>query len=302
MTKERQVGRRAPGRFAVFTDVDGCVLDAHTYRPGPSRATLRLLARQGVPVVFSTSKTRAEVRSLYASLGVRLPAIIESGAAILLPPGTLRPIAGRRSRSRAPRLSQVSRGTRDGDLVVLGPSIARVRAGLAEIGRIMSGEVWGFGEMTARDIAKLTGLDRAAAERARQREFDEPFVFTADPWRHRPAIRRVLARRRLVITRGGRFHHLHGRTDKGRAMRLVRRWLAESHDHRFLTVALGDSEHDLPLLRAADVAVIVPRPDGRLDPALADNLPAALRARHPGPAGWSAAVRQIVLDRRAVGQ
>ncbi len=285
--------RSAPGAppVAIFTDVDGCILDPRTYRPGPSRSILRRLVRKGIPVVLSTSKTRAEVRNLYASLGVKLPAIIESGAAILLPPGSI----SLADRSRSP----VIRRTRDGKLVVLASPITQVRAGFAEIQRIMRGEVWGFGEMTAREIAKLTGLSRGEAERAQEREFDEPFVFTADPRSHQSAIRRVLARRGLAITRGGRFHHLHGRTDKGRAMRIVRRWLDAHRDLRFRTVALGDSEHDLPLLREADVAVIVPRPGGNIDPVLLHGLPAAQRAPRPGPAGWSAAVREIVLDRRS---
>jgi len=61
-----------------------------------------------------------------------------------------------------------------------------------------------------------------------------------------------------------------------------------------------DSAHDYAFLREADLAILVPRPDGSLDPFLLRHLPRARRAPHPGPAGWSAAVRQALggLTRR----
>jgi mannosyl-3-phosphoglycerate phosphatase len=168
---------------------------------------------------------------------------------------------------------------------------------LAEIGRILHGEVRGFGSMRVAEIAELTGLDPAAVRRARQREFDEPFVFTADPRAQADALRRVLVRRGLAITRGGRFYHLHGRTDKGRAMQAVLRWLPRSGKGgaRWRTIALGDSAHDLAFLREAALPILIPRPDGSVDPALRRGLPGAMRAPAPGPRGWAAALRRLVL-------
>jgi mannosyl-3-phosphoglycerate phosphatase family protein len=269
--------------IAVFTDVDGCILDARTYQPGPARATLRLLHRRGIPVVLCTSKTRAAVRSLYQELDLRLPAIVESGTAVLLPPGSLNGIAPPRGRR-----------TRDGWLVPLAPPVADVRAALAEIDRITRGGVRGFGKMSAHEVASLTGLDLATSRRARQREFEEPFVFLRDPRGFRQAIERVLARRRLQITRGRRFHHLHGLSDKGSAMRVVRTWLRAAFGAEFRTLALGDAAHDLPFLREADLAILVPRPDGSVDPHLLRYLPKARRAPESGPAGWSSAVRRAI--------
>lgn len=268
--------------FAVLTDVDGCVLDARTYEWGPARGVLRRLHRRGIPVVLCTSKTRAEVAALYAELGHRLLAVIEGGGAILVPPGILPEVPARARRSR------------EGWLVALVTPYPRVRAALRELRRLTGGAVRGFGDMTAREVAALTGLSLAAARRARAREFDEPFVFVeGDARRHRRALRQVSRRHGLRCARGGQlFYHLHGPTDKGRAVRRVKRWLRALHGP-LRTVALGDGPHDLPLLREGDIPVIVPRPDGTPDPVLLRRCPGARLAPAPGPKGWAAAVSEF---------
>jgi mannosyl-3-phosphoglycerate phosphatase family protein len=268
-------------RVGVVTDVDGCILDHH-YRLGPARATLVWLRRRGVPVILCTSKTRSELSALARELGFALPAIVESGTAILVPSGTL-----------VPRAPAAGLWTPDGLLVPLAVPIAQVRAGLEEIARATGGRVRGFGAMTNAEIARLTGLEGGAVARARAREFDEPFLWTADPRPHRAAIRQILGRHRLAITRGARFHHLHGRTDKGRAVRVVRGWLAAAAGAPVALLGLGDGPHDFTLLSAVDYPVIVPRPDGSVEPSLA-RLRRARRAPAAGPKGWSAAVRQAL--------
>ena len=93
-------------------------------------------------------------------------------------------------------------------------------------------------------------------------------------------------RRGLRLHRGGRFHHLTGTVDKGRAVRQ----LLALHEGPVLSLALGDSENDLAMLRAADRPVIVPRRNGVPNAALLDALPHARRAPFPGPRGWNDAV------------
>jgi len=275
----------APPRLLIITDVDGCLLDAR-YRLGPARAALRRLRRAGVPVVLCTSKTAAEVRALEREIGFRLPAVVESGGAVVIPAGSLPvPVPGGVPRRR----------TRDGLLVSLAVGIDAVRAGLAEIGAAMGGDhtVRGLGAMTQAELRALTGLAPAQMRLARRRQFDEPFVFRRDPRPHATAIRRVLAHRGLTITRGAIMHHLHGRTDKGHATRIVIAWFRRA-GWAPVTVGFGDGPHDVALLRAVDHPIIVPHPDGAPDPHLRRGLPHAALAPAPGPAGWAAIVRRII--------
>ncbi len=120
---------------------------------------------------------------------------------------------------------------------------------------------------------------------ARQRQFSEPFVClsgTDDLARLDAAARAVGAR----VTRGGRFFHLTGATDKGVAVRIVRHTCAAGTR----TLGLGDAPNDLPLLRAVDDAAIIPQPERGLHPDLVAALPSALQAPAPGPVGWNTVV------------
>ena len=282
---DRGRGPRRPA-LAIVTDLDGCLLDHHTYRPGPARGVLRRLARLHVPVVLSTSKTRAELGPLGPRLGGPYLSIVEDGAGLFVPSGVL----GRTRLAGARRV-------RGGRLVPLATSYGDVRRAFAALRRETGGAAVGFGDLRARDIAALTGLPLAAARRAKRREFDEPFCFAHDAARHARALPRFARRHRLQVARGGRFWHLHGRSDKGRATRLVRELLERGHGPITL-IALGDSALDAAMLRAADIPIVVPRPGGRADPALRRAVPGARVAPAPGPAGWGRAVTRALAERR----
>ena len=105
-----------------------------------------------------------------------------------------------------------------------------------------------------------------------------------------------MARRGLRLHRGGRFFHLTGASDKGRALRVLLGLLA-AEGRLYHTVGLGDAPNDLAFLEAVDEAILVPRPDGRVHEGLANALPRARHAPAPGPAGWNAAVLDLLARR-----
>ena len=71
----------------------------------------------------------------------------------------------------------------------------------------------------------------------------------------------------------------------------------ESYRNKFddtLTVALGDSPNDLPMLEKVDIPVIVQKTDGTYDPGI--NLPNLVKAGGIGPEGWNKAVLELLSD------
>ncbi len=87
--------------------------------------------------------------------------------------------------------------------------------------------------------------------------------------------------------------HILGGSDKGKAVGI----LTELYGRKFgkiVTVGLGDSPNDAPMLEHVDYPVLVRKPDGSHESRIrAANL---IRADGVGPEGWSEAIRKILRD------
>jgi mannosyl-3-phosphoglycerate phosphatase len=256
----------------VFTDLDGTLLDQATYSHAGAEGALDELRRRRIPLVACTSKTAAETRRLLERLRIEAPYIVEGGAGVYLPsrcfPGMELPGV------------PMGDGLRRLSLAVGHDEVLR---GMDEIRRHTGGAVRGFHEMTPDEIARETGLPPELAALAKQRDFDEPFLLLREVPSWPAELGALAARRGLRLSRGGRFWHLHGATDKGSAVTQVtalyrRLW----GDVR--TIGAGDSAIDAPLLSAVDVPLIL-----GTDPVLRERLPSATRAGC-GPAAWGRAV------------
>jgi mannosyl-3-phosphoglycerate phosphatase len=261
-------------RLIVFTDLDGCLLDARDYSFDAARPALDALRAAGIPLVLCSSKTRAEMEPLARRLGLATPLIVESGGAVVVPEGDE---GGGESRLLFP----------------LGVPRRALLSALPELAREAGVAVRAFSEMSAAEIAGLTGLGPDDAARALEREFDEPFVVLGTGGRDLALDARLDAAARrhgLRVRHGGRLHHLSGPADKGHGVRAVLRLHA---DAPHASVGLGDAATDLPLLSAVDRPILVPGERG-IDPALATELPEAEVAPAPGPAGWNAAVLAVL--------
>jgi mannosyl-3-phosphoglycerate phosphatase len=269
-------------RLLIFTDLDGTLLDADSYSFDAAQEALDLLRAREVPLILASSKTRAEIESLRHRLRNHHPFIVENGGAVFLPQGYF---------GVPPKESVV----RDAyQAIELGAPYAALRSVLKDIVLESGIPVRGFGDLSAQEVAELTGLTVEGANLAKQREYDEPLVIESPP--------EVIARlggmvqaRGLRLSRAGRFYHLSGATDKGAACRYLveayRRDAGRKGD-RVLTVGLGDSLNDLPMLIELDRAIVVQKPDGSYDSRLA--VPRLEFAPGPGPVGWNRAVLEIL--------
>lgn len=256
----------------VFTDLDGTLLDHHTYSHAEARPALDALAARGWPLVLCSSKTRAEMIPLHAELGLSHPIISENGGAIFAPADC--PVATGNGWQEAG----------GGWLAMpLGMAYAELRRRFAKFKDDFGAR--GFGDMSDLEVAELTGLSPEAAARARQREFNEPLLLP-DPAAQHQAFVRAAEDAGLQVTRGGRFHHLLGGGSKGRAVKLLS-GLYRAADPALVTMALGDAPNDAPMLEQVDRPVLVAGHDGGH---AGVNLDGLTRERLPGPAGFNHAV------------
>lgn len=260
----------------VVSDLDGTLLGSRDYSFEEARPALAALREKGIPVVFVSSKTRAETEFLREAMGIDHPFVVENGGAAYLPIGYFKETVGLKDSSG--RYEVLSWGRPYEDVV------AALRKARDEAGA----KFMGFSDVDEEEIARRTGLALDDARRAMERQYDEPFWLEGvEGERSRKALS-ILAAENLTVTRGGRFYHVMGDCDKGWAVReilgLYRRFRGS-----FVSVGLGDASNDIPLLREVDRAYVMAGSDGRHDPAVKMAV-ARARAVGPAPGGWSEAI------------
>lgn len=265
-------------KIIIVTDLDGTLLDPLTYSFAPAEEALGEIRKRGIPLILCSSKTRAEIELYRRKLGNRDPFISENGGGIFIPEGYfVREPAGR---------------ARHGYLTItLGTPYEEIRERFTRVRRALDVKARGFGDMTPDEIASLAGLEKEEAVLAKEREFDEPFVFEGEPDER---FLRALDEEGLSWTQG-RFFHAMGRSDKGKALRL----LAEKYEEEFgeiSVIGLGDGLNDLPFLREADYAILIQKEDGSFDSRVA--LPHLANALGIGPVGWNKAVLDLLRELR----
>ena len=272
-----------PARHLIFTDLDGTLLDHHTYSWDAAEEALAEIKRRRVPLIFVTSKTRAETEVLRRKLDHAHPFVTENGGGIFIPHGYFH--------LRIEGAEKVGRY----HCRALARPYPEAIAALEKLATEARVGVVGFHQMSAREIAQNTGLSVQQAKLARQREFNEPFFFTGAGEQNAEKFMQAAKRRGLEVTRGGRFWHLATGGDKGRAVRYLTKLYDRAAHRRLRSVGLGDSLNDLSLLAAVDQAVLLPQPDGSFNREVLAKLTRVSRGIAPGPAGWNQAVLQFLL-------
>jgi mannosyl-3-phosphoglycerate phosphatase len=266
----------AAGRLVLFTDLDDTFLDHRTYSCEVVAPLVSRLRKAAIPIVFCSSKTRAEQEVYRVRLGIEDPFIVEDGCAIWVQQGYF---------SSPYRYQRTVGGYH---VIELSAPYREVRRRLRQIGRETGLSIRGFEDMTAAEVAELTGLDLRSAARARKREYEETLVVQPGTPESDLLLRSIEAAG-LRWSRGGRFYSVRADSDKGRATQILA-GLFRDKLGRVKTVGIGDSFNDLPMLSVVDVPVLVQRPGGYWEDIGLDNV---IRAVGVGPAGWVRVVTEL---------
>lgn len=264
----------------VFTDLDGSLLDHHSYSFKPAVKMLETLEAQGIPVIPITSKTMAELLPLRKQLNNAHPFIVENGAAIYIPNNYF---------SQQPENSKAA-----GDFWVIENSVARKTwlQLLEDNSDEYSTEFRTFDSIFKQygveGIAEITGLSSSMAKLANQREFSEPVQWTGTAARKKLFIKKLQSLGATVL-QGGRFLSVGGATDKGRALlQLENLYLIQTQQNSCETLAIGDSGNDISMLEQASSALII-KSNNHSPPKLtrSKNCSTSIKT---GPEGWAAGV------------
>ncbi len=258
----------------IFTDLDGSLLDYETYSFRESKPSLELIKKRQIPLIFATSKTRAEIEQLQIEMGIREPFIVENGAAVYFPNGYME--------------FDIYKGYKSSfySVISIGSEYAEIRKFVEPIKKRF--KIHGFGDLSEKEIASLASLNIEQANKAKAREYSEPFIMEDELVL--PILENLAKSSGFKITRGGRFFHLIGKDqDKGRAVKIATEMFSENMNDKIISIGIGDSANDIQMLECVDIPVLIPHPDGKFEDFKIKNL---LHAGQPGSKGWN----QIVTD------
>ena len=253
-------------QLIIFTDLDGTLLDQHSYSFDAANKALTSIKQRGYPLILVSSKTLDELQQLQQQLDITSPLVCENGAAIYW--------------------------REDGKLCkqLFGPHRQQL---LQEIHRLRQDHGYrfrGFADCSLEEISALTGLNNDDARRAAHRTFTEPLLWDDTEQRYLQFTEQ-LAARGFCIQQGGRFRTVVGDYDKGGALNEVKKIMGL--ERSVVTIALGDSPNDQAMLNNADVAVVIPSSHSK--DIVITNPIQIIYAEKPGPNGWQQAMDQILL-------
>ena len=223
----------------VFSDLDGCLLDKNNYKFDKAEQALNILKEQKIPLILVSSKTRAEIDFYRKKLGNKHPFISENGGGIFIPKNYF---------------SKENFGKLIGEynLIKLGIDYKKLIEVLEKIGKKIN--IKGFSKMSVKELSKNSGLSLKEAKLAKKREFDEAFIL--ENKKDYKMLIKLIHKYRLNLTKGGRYYHILGNNDKGKAVKILIDFYKREYKD-ILSIGLGDAENDKPMLKTVDKGFLI---------------------------------------------
>ena len=252
----------------IVTDIDGTLMD-HQYDFSPALNTIKWLKELKIPIIFCTSKTASEVRSIRKSIGINDPYIVENGGAIY----------------------GENYSSKDHWELILGRSYNDLRIDLDKLSESINHPLRALNDLSYDEISDLTGLNSIQIEKALDRHWSVPFL--NPPEKYINTLQELALVHDLNIFQGNRMSHLLSKdSHKGKAVISLKKYLDKKDS---FVIALGDSQNDLPLLEVADKAVVIPGingPNKYLEPGI--NEGKFILAPAPHAKGWAKIVTILI--------
>jgi mannosyl-3-phosphoglycerate phosphatase len=107
--------------------------------------------------------------------------------------------------------------------------------------------------MTLEELVFCTGLPLNLAKLAKNREHDEPFRIIKG---NKASVFNAIKMEDLKCTQGGRWLHLTGNTDKGKAVAILKNLYCQTFG-KIETFGVGDGPNDLPMLKIVDKPFLI---------------------------------------------
>ncbi len=264
----------------IYSDLDGTLLDHHSYSFEAAKSSLDKLASLNIPVVLNTSKTAAELTVIREQMGLETPFIVENGAAVFIP---------------KTEFESKPKGSvwQDGYWVKTFASKRSHWLGVIDkLSSSFDGEFEALSQMTLRRLMEVTGLDERSAQLATKRLYGEPLLWKGSQDRRNIFIENAKKLGASPLL-GGRFLHICGDSNKGKALE----WLTNEYKRQrrvdsLTTISLGDGDNDIAMLEASDIAVRILSPVN--PPPILERSDGVITSTLNGPMGWKECIERLI--------
>jgi mannosyl-3-phosphoglycerate phosphatase len=267
-------------KVLVFADLDDTLFTPQAIAHGAAtRDALNRVAHERIPLVFCSNKTRAELELIHRELCLTQPFICESGAAVVVPRGYFG--------FNVPQARDVA----GYEVAEFGGPYSKVVGSLHRASERAGIQVLGFNDMSVAEVANECDLPLLHARLAKLREYNEPFrIVDAPPGATSRLFRALRGEGLGYISRGRYYHAGMIRQDVGE------RFLCDLYRREFgevMTIAFGDHSSAAPLLRQADVPLVVQDGVSKETTRLLTDVPMARLCAVNSIGAWAAEILDI---------
>ncbi len=266
-------------KLVIFTDLDGTLLDRNTYSFEPALPALNLVKRKSVPLILSSSKTRAEIELYQKKLENDHPFVSENGGAIFIP------------KDYFSFPFHYDRELGEYLVLELGAHYSTITEVLDSIRKETGISIKGFSDLSEDQLSSLCGLGPKEATFAKKREYDEPFMIEGGE-KEFETVKRNIKEKGMNYAWGGRFHHIFGKNNKGKATEILKE-LYKNQFFSISTVGIGDSLNDMPMLSLVDYPIFLMEKDG-LPPETLSSIQNITIINGGGSEAWNEAIINLI--------
>ncbi|MAG08262.1 mannosyl-3-phosphoglycerate phosphatase [Candidatus Woesearchaeota archaeon] len=265
-------------QLIIITDMDGCFLDFNTYSYEDSVEALNRAVKEAAVISFCTGKCLAEIKVYNKELKLKFPFIAENGSIICVPHDFF------------DFDFEYQRETEKYKIIELNVKHDETIKALHNIRKKLDFEFRIFSEMSPEEINEYCGLPIESVKHAKMKEYDDAVRIVDETPEKVNLFKQAVAEEGFSYTKGGKFHILIKGSDKGKAAGILLELYKKKYGS-IVSIGLGDSLNDLPMLEEVDSAFLVARPDGsRVD--IGNSK--AKRVNEIGPKGWSEVVNEAL--------
>lgn len=253
--------------LVIFSDLDGTILDEHTYSFHNANIGLSALQNNFIPLILVSSKTFYEMIPIHESLGLSTPFIFENGGGIGFQSGSSM------------------------EYSLIGNDSRRISQSIVNAADCINKPIAYLHEMGIPEIIKLTGLDYQGASLSKKRMTSFPFIFKDDYVMNNDELQFInesLRSSNLRITRGQRFFHIHDLTiNKGIAIEHLIYCINNNYSYdSFVTAGIGDSQQDFPMLEITNYSILVRK--------IPCDIPHIQYSMKAGPSGFTETILSLL--------